>query len=89
MLETPEQNKSNLIDVKEFGKRFQEFMKKYGKILQDALALPPVRNASWGTYVEDNANQYPNNTAIKFEDISLTYKQFNELVNQYAKRRCC
>ena len=84
MLENPEKNKSNLIDVKEFGKRFQEFMKKYGKILQDALALPPVRNASWGTYVEDNANQYPNNTAIKFEDISLTYKQFNELVNQYA-----
>jgi citronellyl-CoA synthetase len=79
-----EQNNSNLIDVKEFGKRFQEWMKKYGKILQEALELPPVRNTSWGSLVEDNANQYPNNIAIKFEEISLTYKQFNELVNQYA-----
>ena len=84
MLETPEQKDSNIIDVKEFSKRFQEWMKKYGQILGEAQKLPPVRNTSWGSLVEENAIQYSNKTAIKFEDITLTYKQFNEIVNQYA-----
>lgn len=39
---------------------------------------------SWGTIVERNAREYSDKIAIKFEDILLTYKEFNEQVNRYA-----
>ncbi|MFX0135215.1 MAG: long-chain-acyl-CoA synthetase, partial [Candidatus Hodarchaeota archaeon] len=39
---------------------------------------------SWGSLLEKNAIEYADRPAILFEDIELTYKQFNEIVNQYA-----
>jgi citronellyl-CoA synthetase len=84
MLETTEEKNSNVIDLKEFGKRFQEWMKKYGPVLVEVQKLPPVRNQSWGLLVQENAIQYSDKIAIKFEDTNLTYQEFNEIVNQYA-----
>ena len=84
MLETSKQKESNLIDIKEFSRRFQERMLKYGPRIQELAQNPPADNRSWGFFVEENANQFSNNVAVKFEDTALTYKQFNELVNQYT-----
>ena len=84
MLDTPKQDESNLIDVKEFNKRFREWTEKYGKRVADIEKIPTENKVSWGSLVEENAQKYPHNTAIKFDDTTLTYKEFNELVNQYA-----
>ncbi len=74
----------DLIDKKEYRKRRMELFKKYGPLIQEILDMPSENKLSWGMLVEDNANKYPDNPAIKFEDITLTYKQFNDSVNQYA-----
>jgi citronellyl-CoA synthetase len=39
---------------------------------------------SWGTIVEKNAQEYSDKIAIRFEDVSLTYKEFNDQVNRYT-----
>ena len=39
---------------------------------------------SWGSMLEENAAQFPNNAAIKSEDGTFTYKEFNNRANRYA-----
>lgn len=39
---------------------------------------------SMGITLEHNANQYPNNPAIFYEDGEYTHKEFNESINRYA-----
>lgn len=84
ILEISEPIGSNLIDVKEFGKRFQEWVKTHGEFIQELGKIPIENKISWGSILEQNAQKYPGNPAIKFEDTILTYKDFNEKVNQYA-----
>ncbi|MFX0105201.1 MAG: AMP-binding protein, partial [Candidatus Hodarchaeota archaeon] len=84
MLEESKSEDSNLIDVKEFNKRFQEWAKKYGPFLLELGKLATENKLSWGLILEENAQKYPDNPAIKFEDNILTYKEFNDMVNQYA-----
>ncbi len=84
MLETPEREDSNLIDVKEFSQRLTAWTKKHADIILELGKRLAENNITWGSCVEENAQQYTNKIAIKFEDTTLTYKEFNELVNQYA-----
>ena len=84
MWEITKPSESNLIDVKEFGKRFQEWVKTHGELIQELGKIPVENKISWGSIFEQNAQKYTNNPAIKFEDTILTYKVFNEKVNQYA-----
>ncbi|KKN18872.1 hypothetical protein LCGC14_0951520 [marine sediment metagenome] len=84
MSKTSKPNDPNLIDVKEFGKKFAEWAKKHGAYLQKFGEISAKNEISWGSLVEENAQKYPNKTAIKFEEITLTYKEFNEKVNQYT-----
>jgi len=84
MLEEPKPKDPDLIDKKEFRKRRKEFYSKYGQIGQDMIKLSFENKLSWGTIVERNAEKYSDNIAIIFEDIKLTYKEFNEWVNRYA-----
>jgi len=39
---------------------------------------------SWGSMLEENAAQFPNHAAIKSEDGTFTYKEFNDRANRYA-----
>ena len=39
---------------------------------------------SWGSMLEENADKFPNNTAVKSEANWLTYREYNEAVNQHA-----
>ncbi len=84
MLEMPKQGESDLIDGKEFGKRFQEWTKKHAKLIQELGQISAENKTSWGSILEQNAQKFSDNPAIKFEDKILTYKEFNEKVNQYA-----
>ncbi len=84
MLETSKTDKSNIIDVEEFNKRFQEWIKNYAEFIQEIGKISEENKISWGSILEQNAQKHPNNPAIKFEDTILTYKEFNDKVNQYA-----
>lgn len=84
MLEDPKQKNLDLIDKKEFRKRLREFNKKNGHIWAEIVKIVRENKVSWGTIVESNAEKYSDNIAIKFEDITLTFKEFNEWVNRYA-----
>jgi len=44
----------------------------------------PDEYVSLGKHLEYNAEQYSSNPAIYYEDVMYTYKEFNELINQYA-----
>ena len=74
----------DLIDKKEYRKRKKEFFRKHIHLFQYLMKLGIENKISWGTIVERNAQEYSDKIAIKFEDISLTYKEFNEQVNRYA-----
>ena len=84
MPEETESKDPDLIDKKEYRKRRMALFRKHGPLIQEILDLTIVNEVSWGTIVENNAKRYPDNIAIKFEDITLTYKEFNDSVNQYA-----
>lgn len=84
MLEKPELKETDLIPNDEFRKRSTEFFKKYLGDITNFTKLITENKISWGTVVEINAEKYAENVAIKFEDIALTYKEFNEQVNLYA-----
>ncbi|MHA2121356.1 MAG: long-chain-acyl-CoA synthetase [Promethearchaeota archaeon] len=74
----------NLIDVPEFSKRMLEWAKKHGPLVQELTNRGAENPLSWGGVLEQNAQNYPDKPAIKFENTTLTHKQFNEKVNQYA-----
>ncbi|MFX1573732.1 MAG: long-chain-acyl-CoA synthetase [Promethearchaeota archaeon] len=84
MLEIPRQKEKDLIDRREFRKRRLNVYKKHDPTFQKILEVDSEKKISWGTIIETSAQKYPENVALKFEDIMYTYKEFNEHVNQYA-----
>ncbi len=84
MVEEPDLKDQDLIPKDEFIKRNMEFLKKFGPELLALNKIASENKTSWGTVVEISAEKYAENIAIKFEDITLTYKEFNEWVNRYA-----
>lgn len=74
----------DIIERKEFRKRYKEFMKNNIQHLQKALKYSHDKTASFGYIIESKAEQYGDKVLIKFEDKEITYKEYNELVNQYA-----
>ena len=73
-----------LIDKKEYKKRYRDFFGKHQDDIMAIQKMPYENKISWGSLLERNAREYPDNVAVYFEDKVLTYKEFNELVNQYA-----
>ena len=53
--------------------------------LKKAMApQPPETPGCWSAWIENNAAEIPNNSAIVFEGQELTWGEFNGLANQYA-----
>ncbi|MCP4763785.1 MAG: long-chain-acyl-CoA synthetase [archaeon] len=73
-----------LIDKREYRKRFRAFYKKFGDEIANVQKMPFENKVNWGSILEKNAIEYADRPAILFEDKQLTYKEFNEVVNQYA-----
>ncbi len=84
MLEKSESKEPDLIPNKEFRRRNMRFLRKHGNIVAELAKTIEENKISWGALVEINAEKYSDNIAIKFEDMTLTYKEFNEWVNRYA-----
>ena len=74
----------DIIERKEFRTRYKQFMKDNIEHLQKALGYSHDKTASFGIIIERNAEQYADKVVIKFEGKEITYKEYNELVNQYA-----
>lgn len=74
----------NLIDKKEYRKRYAEFFQKFDQEIKEMVNIPEENTLSWGSLLERNAIEYSDNVALKFENTVLTYKEFNENVNRYA-----
>jgi citronellyl-CoA synthetase len=73
-----------IIERKEFRRRYKEFMRECGEFLNKVFTITSEKEISFGTIIERDAEQYADKVAIKFEDTELTFKEYNELVNQYA-----
>ena len=84
MLEIPKTEDPDLIDKREYRKRRMRKFRKHGKTIAEILNFGFENKITWGRIVESSAQKYPDNIAVKFEDITLTYKEFNETVNQFA-----
>ncbi len=82
MLEEPKPKDLDLIDKKEFRKRLREQNKKHAHEVAEIVKIIAENKVSWSTIVERNAKKHSDNVAIKFEDITLTFKEFNEWVNR-------
>jgi citronellyl-CoA synthetase len=54
------------------------------RIIKHLYNISVEDRESWGSMLEENADKFPNNTAIKSEENWLTYREYNEAVNQYA-----
>ena len=54
------------------------------RIIKHLYNIGEEDRESWGSMLEENADKFPNNTAIKSEESWLTYRKYNEAVNQYA-----
>jgi citronellyl-CoA synthetase len=54
------------------------------RTLKILLGLRGDTRESMGTVLEQNADRYPNHTAILYEDVRLTHDEFNRAVNRYA-----
>ena len=84
MADNSQQAPENIIERREFRKRYKEFMRDRGEILGKVFTITNEKKISFGTIIERDAEQYVDKVAIKFEGKQLTYKEYNELVNQYA-----
>ncbi|MGE5416698.1 MAG: AMP-binding protein [Acidobacteriota bacterium] len=51
---------------------------------QMILSMQEPQNLSLGLKIEDWAEQHPDKTFIFFQERNITYRQFNEVANQYA-----
>ncbi|GAF69117.1 unnamed protein product, partial [marine sediment metagenome] len=74
----------NLIDRKVFRKKLREHMTKYADTLLRVLTINRENKLSFGQIIESNAEQWADKVAIFFEDRTITYEEYNEIVNQYA-----
>lgn len=84
MLEVPKPEDQDLINNKEFRRRNMRFLRKHANNLAEYAKIAEENKVSWGELVEKNAELYSDNIAIKFEELTLTYKEFNEWSNRYA-----
>ncbi|MFX1450030.1 MAG: long-chain-acyl-CoA synthetase [Promethearchaeota archaeon] len=74
----------HLIDKKEYRKRLRVFYNKFGNEIAKVQKMPIENKISWGSLLERNAIEHAERPALFFENKQFTYKQFNEIVNQYA-----
>ncbi|MFW9949928.1 MAG: AMP-binding protein, partial [Candidatus Thorarchaeota archaeon] len=75
---------SDLISPREFNKRYRKWLSKHNDTIQKLTEITNENKVSWGSYIEEVAIKYANNIAVKFEDEEITYKEFNESVNQFS-----
>jgi len=59
-------------------------LESFSNAAKEIQNVGPELNVSVGKYLEFNAETYPNNTAISYEDTKYRYKELNEWINRYA-----
>jgi fatty-acyl-CoA synthase/citronellyl-CoA synthetase len=74
----------HIIDRKDYRPKFRKFMNENNESMMKVMTINRENKISFGHIIESHAIEYADNIAILFEDKSLTYKEYNEVVNQYA-----
>jgi citronellyl-CoA synthetase len=54
------------------------------KVIKHLPNIAAENRESWGSMLEETAEKYPDNAAIKSEDGSYSWKEYNEWTNRYA-----
>ncbi len=72
--------KNILPNIFKFIPRVPLFMKALGEIKK----MTTDTKLSLGLILEENAENYPDSPAIKYEDVSYTHSEFNEIINRCA-----
>ncbi len=89
-IEPEKENKSKSPDVLKYRDIIFGLLSVYWRLCDFFITIirgakiGPDEDISLGTSLEYNAEQYSGNPAIYYEDVMYTYKEFNELINQYA-----
>jgi citronellyl-CoA synthetase len=85
----PREEGAKLLAFREVLSGIASFLPKLPGVLEPlrkAGSLSLDDRLSLGTFLELNADKYPDERAILFEDRCLTHEEFNETVNRYAHR---
>ncbi len=84
MSDNSQEKSETIIERRDFRKRYKQFMSENAETMQKALKYTHDKVASFGFIIESKVEQYGDKVLIKFEDKEITYKEYNELVNQYV-----
>jgi citronellyl-CoA synthetase len=79
--------KEDIISLKDYVKGWLSISWRLPTIIRTTKHILNIENEnreSWGSMLEENALKFSSNIAIKSEQARLTYKEYNEYVNQYA-----
>ena len=83
-MKTAEKTGLVLIEKEEYKKREAEHFTRNGDNIDELMKMIRENKESLGSFFGKKAEMYSNNVFIKFEGTELSYKEFNELVNQYS-----
>jgi citronellyl-CoA synthetase len=81
------QNNQDLITRSQYLRGRLSILWRFPRIRKAIKHLPNIAaegRESWGSMLEQTAEKYPNNAAVKSHDGSYTWKEYNEWTNRYA-----
>ncbi len=87
MTESTPIDQTNVLKFKQLVPAIKASLKRLPSLLLHYKRLGDLNKDSKdsiGNYLEQNASKYSENTAILYEDVKYTYKEFNEHINRYA-----
>lgn len=84
MNKTPQYNNISLFDLLAKGSKLVPQLPRIVKNIKKTKSIKDDSYESIGKIIEANALHHGNVTALKFEDQSYTYSEFNQIVNSYA-----
>lgn len=84
-----EEVKKNIYDLTEEDNKkiiqsFTEKADKIAELTQIIASMTEVNKECVGLQIENHARDFPEKTAILYEDIKINFKEYNEHANQYA-----
>ena len=71
-------------DNKKIIQSFTEKSAKIAELTKIIASLTEVNKECVGLQIENHARDFPEKTAILYEDIKINFKEYNEHANQYA-----
>ena len=84
--ESPSKNEG-LISFSDYFKGWRGLARRLPTVLRTQRQMAKIgteNRESWGSMLEENADKFPDNLAVKSAEAQLSWRQYNEAVNRYA-----